>query len=158
MPPPGDFSHATLHQKHQTSSRALRADHSNSLYYEDQKAESLRKSKDYVTNRLPKFLGYFERVLQSNVSGSGPWLYGGNLTYADLVLFQVRNDRAVWMLIMGRVSTMTNRRLTSVTVPRRREIHVSQGRYQAPEIFQIRTSLRTLPCCDAKAQHQGLPG
>ncbi|KAK2596050.1 hypothetical protein N8I77_013558 [Diaporthe amygdali] len=58
------------------------------LYYEDQKEESLRKSKDYVANRLPKFIGYFERVLKSKTSGDGPWLYGGKLTYADLVLFQ----------------------------------------------------------------------
>ncbi len=61
---------------------------SSGLYYEDQKTESLRKSKAYVANRLPKFLAYFERVLQSQASGSGPWLYGGQLTYADLVLFQ----------------------------------------------------------------------
>lgn len=59
------------------------------LYYEDQKEESLRKSKDYVANRLPKFAGYFERVLKGKASGDGPWLYGGKLTYADLVLFQV---------------------------------------------------------------------
>jgi glutathione S-transferase len=59
------------------------------LYYEDQKDESLRKSKDFVANRLPKFIGYFERVLKSKASGDGPWLYGGKLTYADLVLFQV---------------------------------------------------------------------
>ncbi|KAH6844923.1 glutathione S-transferase [Chaetomium sp. MPI-CAGE-AT-0009] len=58
------------------------------LYYEDQKVESKRKSEDYVKNRLPKFLSYFERVLASKSSGDGPWLYGGNLTYADLVLFQ----------------------------------------------------------------------
>ncbi|PSR76456.1 glutathione S-transferase [Coniella lustricola] len=58
------------------------------LYYEDQKEESLRKSKDYVSTRLPKFLSYFERVLKSKASGDGPWLYGGKLTYADLVLFQ----------------------------------------------------------------------
>ncbi|KAK3325140.1 glutathione S-transferase [Apodospora peruviana] len=57
-------------------------------YYEDQKEESLRKSQDYVKNRLPKFLGYFERVLRSKSSGHGPWLYGGQLTVADLVLFQ----------------------------------------------------------------------
>lgn len=59
------------------------------LYYEDQKAESKRKSEDYVKNRLSKFLGYFERVTKSKASGEGPWLYGGQLTYADLVLFQV---------------------------------------------------------------------
>ncbi|KAI1841830.1 hypothetical protein JX266_012007 [Neoarthrinium moseri] len=58
------------------------------LYYEDQKPESLSKSRDYVKNRLPKFLGYFERVLRGEASGQGPWLYGGRLTYADLVLFQ----------------------------------------------------------------------
>ncbi|KAI1453142.1 hypothetical protein F4805DRAFT_470292 [Annulohypoxylon moriforme] len=54
------------------------------LYYEDQKDEAKRKSKDFVENRLPKFLGYFERVLQGKASGEGPWLYGGQLTYADL--------------------------------------------------------------------------
>lgn len=59
------------------------------LYYEDQKEESLLKAKDFVKNRLPKFLGYFERVLSGKASGDGPWLYGGQLTYADLVLFQV---------------------------------------------------------------------
>lgn len=58
------------------------------LYYEDQKEESLRKSKDFIQNRLPKFLGYFERVIKGKASGDGPWLYGGRLTYADLVLFQ----------------------------------------------------------------------
>ncbi|ROV88012.1 hypothetical protein VSDG_09207 [Cytospora chrysosperma] len=61
---------------------------STGLYYEDQKEESIKRSKDYVANRLPKFLGYFERVLKSKASGDGPWLYGGKLTYADLVLFQ----------------------------------------------------------------------
>lgn len=65
------------------------------LYYEDQKAESKRKSEDYVKNRLPKFLGYFERVLKSKSSGAGPWLYAGQLTYADLVLFQVNNTSAI---------------------------------------------------------------
>ena len=59
------------------------------LYYEDQKVESKRKSGDYVKNRLPKFLGYFQRVLDSKSSGDGPWLYREQFTYADLVLFQV---------------------------------------------------------------------
>ncbi|KAK2052795.1 glutathione S-transferase domain-containing protein [Colletotrichum caudatum] len=58
------------------------------LYYEDQKEESKRRAKEYIANRLPKFLGYFERVLKGKASGDGPWLYGGSLTYADLVLFQ----------------------------------------------------------------------
>lgn len=58
------------------------------LYYEDQKEESKRKAADYVSNRLPKFFGYFERVLQGEASKGGEWLYGGQLTYADLVLWQ----------------------------------------------------------------------
>ena len=57
-------------------------------YYEEQTEESKRKAKDYIENRLPKFLGYFERVLKSEASKGGKWLYGGYLTYADLVLFQ----------------------------------------------------------------------
>lgn len=59
-----------------------------SLYYEDQKPESKKKSEDYIKNRLPKFLGYFERVLQGEASKGGKYLYGGQLTYADLVLYQ----------------------------------------------------------------------
>jgi len=55
--------------------------------------EALRRSRDFVASRLPKFLGYFERVLGGAGAGGdggegGPWLYGGQLTYADLVLFQ----------------------------------------------------------------------
>lgn len=58
------------------------------LYYEDQKEEAKRKSADYIKNRIPKFLGYFERVLSGEASKGGKWLYGGKLSYADLVLFQ----------------------------------------------------------------------
>ncbi len=59
-----------------------------SLYYEDQRREAKRRSADFLANRLPKFLGYFERVLASNPSGPGH-LVGARLTYADLSLFQV---------------------------------------------------------------------
>ena len=58
------------------------------IYYEEQQEEAKRKAADYTGNRLPKFLGYFERVLKSEASRGGEWLYGGQLTYADLVLFQ----------------------------------------------------------------------
>ncbi len=71
------------------------------LYYEDQKDESKRKSEDYVKNRLPKFLSYFERVLESKASGDGPWLYGGRLTYADLVLFQVGHAASLVTVYVG---------------------------------------------------------
>jgi glutathione S-transferase len=57
-------------------------------YYEEQKEEAKKKAQDYLKNRLPKFVDYFERVLKSEASKGGEWLYGGKLTYADLVLFQ----------------------------------------------------------------------
>jgi glutathione S-transferase len=59
-----------------------------SLYYEDQKAESLRRAENFRTLRLPKYLGYFERLLQENPAG-GRYLAGKSLSYADLSLFQV---------------------------------------------------------------------
>lgn len=61
-----------------------------SLTYEEQKPEALKRAKAYREKRIPKFLGYVQRVLDSKASGDGPWLYGDSLTYVDLVLFQVR--------------------------------------------------------------------
>ena len=60
---------------------------STSSYYEDQLEESKRKSKDYRENRLPKFLGYFERVLRGEASAGGEWLHGGKCSVADICLF-----------------------------------------------------------------------
>jgi glutathione S-transferase len=59
-----------------------------SLYYEDQRAEAKRRAEDLVERRLPKFLGYFERVIARNAGGSG-YLVGRRLTYADLSMFQL---------------------------------------------------------------------
>ena len=58
------------------------------LYYEDQRREAKRRSADFIKNRMPKYLGYFERVLTSNPRGAAH-LVGGRLTYADLSLFQI---------------------------------------------------------------------
>jgi glutathione S-transferase len=55
------------------------------LYYEDQKPEALRKAKLFVDQRLPKFLDYFERVLER----SGGHLAGSSFSYPDLALFHV---------------------------------------------------------------------
>jgi glutathione S-transferase len=59
-----------------------------SLYYEDQKKEARRRATDFVQNRMPKYLGYFETVLAQNPSGKR-YLVGARLTYADLSMFQV---------------------------------------------------------------------
>ena len=58
------------------------------FYYEDQKGEAKRRAGDFVGQRLPKFLGYFERVLTRNRTRGG-FLAGGRLTYADLSMFQL---------------------------------------------------------------------
>ncbi|KAI1076606.1 glutathione S-transferase [Whalleya microplaca] len=60
------------------------------LPYEDQKEESRRRSKEWVQNRLPSHLTYWQKVLENEERGPGPWLLGSTFTYADLVLFQVR--------------------------------------------------------------------
>jgi len=57
------------------------------LYYEDQKPESMRRAAHFTGSRLPKFLGYFERMLQENPAGER-YLVGKSLTYADLSMFQ----------------------------------------------------------------------
>lgn len=57
-----------------------------SLYYEDQKREAKRRAADFTGARLPKFLNYFERVLEHNGSRG---LVGNSLSYVDLSLFQV---------------------------------------------------------------------
>ncbi|EFX02315.1 glutathione s-transferase-like protein [Grosmannia clavigera kw1407] len=67
---------------------------STSLFYEEQQAESVRASRAFVRVRLPKFLAYFDKVLAGSAAGSGPWLHGGRLTYADLVLFQCLDGTA----------------------------------------------------------------
>ena len=58
-----------------------------SLYYEDQRAEAARASSCFIKQRIPKFLGYFEKVLSKN--GKTGFLAGRALSYADLSLFQV---------------------------------------------------------------------
>lgn len=58
----------------------------NSLYYEDQKAEALRRSGHFRNERLTKFTNYFETVLSRS---SGKFILGKSLSYVDLSLFQV---------------------------------------------------------------------
>ncbi|MFL5308049.1 MAG: glutathione S-transferase [Polyangia bacterium] len=60
-----------------------------SLYYEDQKPESARRAHAFVQSRLPKYLGYFERVVEGNSTGAVPHAVGAALSYVDLSLFQI---------------------------------------------------------------------
>jgi glutathione S-transferase len=59
-----------------------------SLYYEDQKDEAARAAGAFVRERIPKFLSYLDRALDSNGKGRGRWLVGARCSYVDLSLFQ----------------------------------------------------------------------
>jgi glutathione S-transferase len=56
--------------------------------YEEQKSAAKRRTQDFLSARLPKFFGYFERVLALN-HARGPWMVGARLSYADLSMAQV---------------------------------------------------------------------
>ena len=56
------------------------------LYFEEQRPAARRRSKDFWRYRVPKFLGYFERVLNKN---GGRFTIGRRLSYVDLSLFQI---------------------------------------------------------------------
>lgn len=57
-----------------------------SLYYEQQKGEAKKRAALFIEERIPKFLGYFERVLDD---AGGKFLVGARLSYADISMFQV---------------------------------------------------------------------
>jgi glutathione S-transferase len=52
------------------------------LYYDDQKAEALTFTRHFFADRIPKFLGYFERVL-----GAREYMVGERLSYVDTSIF-----------------------------------------------------------------------
>jgi glutathione S-transferase len=60
----------------------------NGLYYEDQKEAAAARSADFLDSRMPKFMGYFERVLTCNPSGPAHAV-GDAVSTVDLSLFQV---------------------------------------------------------------------
>ncbi len=61
---------------------------STSLYYEDQKDAAKARAGAFVRDRIPRFLGYFEQVLQQNPRGPRHAV-GDAISYVDLSLFQV---------------------------------------------------------------------
>lgn len=90
------------------------------LYYEDQKQEAARRAQVFREHRMPKFLGYFERVLADNVDSG--WLAGDACSYADLSLFQVVEGlRYAFPNAMG------------------------QAEYQTPRVTLLHARVRELP-------------
>ena len=61
---------------------------STELYYEDQKKEAKARTGAFLAHRAPKYLGYFEQVLNDNPAGKAHAV-GDKLTTEDLSLFQV---------------------------------------------------------------------
>ncbi|WP_018237511.1 glutathione S-transferase [Ensifer sp. BR816] len=59
-----------------------------SLYYEEQRLEAEKRTANFLSERLPKYLGHFERVLTENPEGREHSV-GGQLSYVDLSLFQL---------------------------------------------------------------------
>lgn len=59
---------------------------STGLYYEDQKPEAKQFTGHFLNDRVSKYLGYFERVLEKS---GGHYLLGRKATYIDLSMFQL---------------------------------------------------------------------
>ena len=99
LAPKSDAARLWLHQQQLTISDWLVEVHDthhpvgSGLYYEDQKPESRRRAADFRSTRLPKFLGYFERLERPR-----------RVTYLDLSLFQmVEGLRYAFPRAMARV-------------------------------------------------------
>jgi len=57
---------------------------SGGLYYEEQRAEARLRARHFTAERLPKYLGYFEKLL-----GKRRGLVGRKFSYVDLSMFQL---------------------------------------------------------------------
>jgi glutathione S-transferase len=57
-------------------------------WFHEQKNEAIARAMVFRRNRMPKFLNWFERILEAN-SASAVHLVGSSVTYADLSLFQL---------------------------------------------------------------------
>jgi glutathione S-transferase len=56
------------------------------LYYEDQKGPAKKRTAEFWKERVPKYLGYFEDIVEAN---GGAYVTGRRVTYVDLSLFQI---------------------------------------------------------------------
>jgi glutathione S-transferase len=92
LAPRDEASRLWLHQLQLTVSDFVKEIHDthhpvgSGLYYEDQKPEARRYAENFLDERAPKYLGYFETVLKKS---GGPYLLGRKATYIDLSMFQL---------------------------------------------------------------------
>lgn len=59
------------------------------LYYEDQKKEAKRRAAHFIQDRIPKYLGWLEKILERNENSGEQWLVGSDFSYVDLSAFQL---------------------------------------------------------------------
>ena len=57
-----------------------------SQYYEDQRAPAKKRTEEFWSERVPKYLGYFENLVSDS---GGTFTTGRRATYVDLSLFQI---------------------------------------------------------------------
>src|ERR1700754_263187 len=57
-----------------------------SLYYEDQRAPAKKRTEEFWKDRVPKYLGYFEGLMEEC---GGSYITGRKASYVDLSLFQI---------------------------------------------------------------------
>jgi glutathione S-transferase len=100
------------------------------LPYEAQRPEARRRARHFTSDRVPKFLGYFERVLGAS---GGPYALGNLFSYVDLSLFQVMEG-----LRYAFPRTMEASRLSRLTA-------LAERVRQRPHIAAYLASSRRLP-------------
>ncbi|HEY5280797.1 MAG TPA: glutathione S-transferase [Pseudolabrys sp.] len=92
LAPKSEADRLWLHQMQLTVSDFVKEIHDThhpvgtGLYYEDQKPEAKRYAGNFLDERAPKYLAYFETVLKRS---GGPWLMGRRFSYIDLSVFQL---------------------------------------------------------------------
>ena len=62
-------------------------------YYEDQKREAKLRTASFLKHRVPKFIGYFDRIIDKNPAKSGHTV-GDAISCVDLSLFQLAEGLA----------------------------------------------------------------
>ncbi|MDF2695800.1 MAG: gst [Labilithrix sp.] len=63
-------------------------------YYEEQKREAKARSRAFLAERMPKFLGLLEDVLKDNKASKKEHLVGAGFSYVDLSAFQILSGLA----------------------------------------------------------------
>jgi glutathione S-transferase len=139
-----------------------------SLYYEDQREEAARCAADFVRERIPKFLAYFDHALDSNPDGSGRWLVGAVCSYVDLSVFQVvaglryafpsamrRHERRVPRLAALHDAVAARPRIAAYLVSSRRLPFNEHGIFRHyPELDLAAPATRRTPARAARAKRR----